>query len=227
MWGLQAEHYGATSSYTGEGRKFVQENPKAAAAIAIGFVATPVLAVASAEAGPVAVGSFLLNEVKDEALSQVTGGASDVLDLSKGITNLVKGAIKKVDNALDAAIPDSEAALITGGAKKSSERIERYMSKAEADLSIDAGGLVPGKTPHQNQPKWIAIDGTRSRKRGLRLNKANTNKTTFNVEQGTIDWLKKNYEKKPTNEPNSFRLPADKISGFNNKVNKVTTIKLK
>lgn len=119
LHGLQALHYGATSSYTGEGQKFVENNPKTAAAIAIGFVAAPVLAVAGAEAGSAAVGSFLLNEAKDEALSQATGGASDILDLSKGLKNLVQGAIKKVDNALDKAISDDAAALIKGGAKGS------------------------------------------------------------------------------------------------------------
>ena len=58
--------------------------------------------VAATSAGAAATTTFVVSEVKDEALSQATGGVGDVLDASKqikkGITSLkdlVDGNIQK------------------------------------------------------------------------------------------------------------------------------------
>ncbi len=108
------------------------------------------------------------------------------------------------------------------------EKIERYMSKVEAKLSVDKNGLVLKPEPHHRQPKWVAKDGTRTRKEGLKMNKANTNKTIFTTQPGTIDWLKKNgFETKPRNEPGSFEIPAKKVKEFNEKVIKTETKQIK
>lgn len=68
------------NSYTNIGDR---ESGKLIAAVG----ASPVLVIVGAELlaayGAEAIGTFVLNEIKDEALSQATGGASDVLDLGK------------------------------------------------------------------------------------------------------------------------------------------------
>ncbi|MGY3792179.1 DUF6443 domain-containing protein [Aquimarina sp. 433] len=93
--------------------KWKQENPKLSVGIAVGFVAAPIAMVAALEAGPAATGAFLLNEAKDEVLSQATGGASDVLDVTKAAANLIeKGAkalAKNVNEAGTATVFQYEA----------------------------------------------------------------------------------------------------------------------
>ncbi len=55
-------------------------------------------AVAVAEVGWSGVASFVANEVKDEVLSQATGGASDVLDITKLGTKLLKEGFTKLSS---------------------------------------------------------------------------------------------------------------------------------
>ncbi len=61
--------------------------------------------------GADAIGTFVVNELKDEALSQATGGASDVLDLTKMIT---KGGKSLLKNELNVGTYDE---LIKAGTK--------------------------------------------------------------------------------------------------------------
>lgn len=80
-------------------REYVNENPETAAAIAVGFIAAPIAASFAAEAGTAATVGFIANEIKDEILSQATGGASDVLDVSKMGAKLLKKGLNKLDDA--------------------------------------------------------------------------------------------------------------------------------
>ncbi len=90
--GLEAVWSAAHASRSGASKEFIDKHPVAAAAIAGVFIAPPIILAA----GPEAVGAFLLNEVKDEVLSVATGGASDVLDISKTIKNVAEVGIKKI-----------------------------------------------------------------------------------------------------------------------------------
>lgn len=100
-------------------------------------------------------------------------------------------------------------------AKAVLEKIERCMSRREAELTYKSFGLVPKSSPHHNNPKWISKFGTRECKK-LGAAKNYTHKIVFFVKKGTLDWLKK-FEVKP-NEPNSFELPLNKLNNFNSKI---------
>jgi len=74
------------------GKVYARENPVKAIAIGVAFFApAAILAV-----GPEAAGAIVLNEVKDEVLSQATGGASDVLDITKNVKNLAEMGVEKL-----------------------------------------------------------------------------------------------------------------------------------
>ncbi len=98
-----------------------ERTTKTEALTGLGLAAAGVLGVATLVLGPEVVGTFIANEVKDEALSYATGGASDVIDVTKGIKNLVEfGAEKLAKNADDAsttvyrAVSDAELDDISG-----------------------------------------------------------------------------------------------------------------
>ena len=80
--------------------KFVNENPKTAMAVSSIFLA-PALVLVS----PEAMIGFVGNEIKDEALSRATNGVSDIVDVTKQGTKLLKTGIKrltkKADNTVD------------------------------------------------------------------------------------------------------------------------------
>ena len=105
--------------------------------------------------------------------------------------------------------------------QKSSEFQERCVCKEEAELSIKENGLVSKFAPHQDNPKWIAIKGTRPNCAILGKRKNYSHKLIFEVEQGTIEWLEA-FETKPENEPNSFELPRAELLNFNLRVLKIT-----
>lgn len=109
-------------------------------------------------------------------------------------------------------------------AKKKGERIERFGSKAEADATTDANGLVlrPG---HESQPKWVAQPG-KVTPNTLGKRKNYTHQIDMEVEEGTTEWLKQ-FETKPENEPDRYEIPADKVKEFNDKIKKITTKKIR
>jgi hypothetical protein len=83
------------------------------------------------------VASFLGNEVKDEVLSQMTGGASDVLDITKAGTKLLKetvfsGGLSKVNVIDDAA--DALASKLGG---QSSVKFKNDPNAREFDAISD------------------------------------------------------------------------------------------
>jgi|GEM_PF-2667768 len=101
LWGLQAVWSGSglvnSPSIKGSGSDYVKNNPSTAAAIAVGFIAAPIGFALAAEAGPAVTIAFIANEIKDEAISQATGGWSDILDVSKNLKNLAEYGIRKLD----------------------------------------------------------------------------------------------------------------------------------
>ena len=115
LWGLQAVWSAAQASRSPERKKFQEENPNLSLAIAAVPVVIATGGLALEAYGLEAVTGFVANEVKDEALSQVTGGASDALDITKGATKIVQNAAKKVDDFINDAIPKAEAASLKGG----------------------------------------------------------------------------------------------------------------
>jgi RHS repeat-associated protein len=92
LWGLQSANSAANSFHTGEGAKFQKSHPKTAAAIAIGFIAVPLAGAVGVEATT----AFVLNEVKDEGLSYLTNGWSDVIDITKQGKNILEKGAKKI-----------------------------------------------------------------------------------------------------------------------------------
>lgn len=93
----------STSARSPEVRQYVQENPKTSTAIAGAYVAGPGIMLAVESYGIVAVGSFLLNEAKDEVLSVVTSGASDVLDITKAGTKFLKEGFQFLTRNIDSS----------------------------------------------------------------------------------------------------------------------------
>ncbi|WP_205717962.1 DUF6531 domain-containing protein, partial [Actinomadura soli] len=100
------------------------------------------------------------------------------------------------------------------------EVFERYGSKAEAEASRDANGLVP-RPGHERQPKWIGDQGTVDpRTLGKRQNY--THYMEIHADPGTRQWLKdQGYETKPTNEPGRYEIPEEAREAFNERVRKI------
>ena len=48
-----------------------------------------------------------------------------------------------------------------------------------------------------------------------------THKLVFEMQQGTIEWLR-GFESKPDNEPNSFEIPVATLTQFNAKILSIT-----
>ncbi len=103
---------------TEEQAKAYENVQKAQAYGTIGGIGVGAGAIAVAMAGPEATAAFLLNEAKDEVLSQATGGATDILDATKMGAKLLK----------------------EGGT-----RLYRAVSKAELNDIKDSGQIRPGK----------------------------------------------------------------------------------
>ena len=83
------------------------------AVMGVGVVGVTVVA----NAGLAATGTFIANEAKDEALSQATGGLTDLIDLSKGIKNLAEYGFKKLDIGGGASSKYSDALNIDPNAE--------------------------------------------------------------------------------------------------------------
>jgi hypothetical protein len=109
-------------------------------------------------------------------------------------------------------------------AKQKPEVIERYGNEAEANASKDVNGLV-SRPGHEKQPKWVAEKGKVD---GSTLGKKDnyTHKMTFKTKPGTIEWLKQ-FEDKPTNEPNRYAVPAKELENFNKRVINVEIEKIR
>lgn len=101
--------------------------------------------------------------------------------------------------------------------QKPTEFIERCVCKAEGEASVKKLGLVTKPDPHQNNPKWVALLGTRPNCSILGKRKNYSHKLVFEMESGTLEWLRQ-FEAKPDNEPNSFGIPADRLAEFNARV---------
>lgn len=105
--------------------------------------------------------------------------------------------------------------------QKLNEYIERCVCKEEADASLIKKGLIPKQIPHEKNPKWVAILGTRPNCTILGKRKNYACKLVFEMQQGTIEWLRL-FETKPENEPNSFEIPIKELAHFNAKIIKVS-----
>ncbi|WP_405725175.1 DUF6531 domain-containing protein [Streptomyces sp. NBC_01537] len=103
--------------------------------------------------------------------------------------------------------------------------IERYGNEDEAKASQAANGLVLKPAPHDRQPKWIAKNGVVNSST-LGQGKNYTHKMEFTCKPEVLDWLKQ-YEIKPTNEPNRYAVPADKVDEFNEHVISTKTIQIR
>lgn len=105
--------------------------------------------------------------------------------------------------------------------QKLNEYLERCVCKEEADTSLLKNRLIPKQIPHEKNPKWVAILGTRPNCSVLGKRKNYTHKLVFEMQQGTIEWLRP-FEAKPDNEPNSFEIPIEELARFNTKIIKVS-----
>lgn len=105
--------------------------------------------------------------------------------------------------------------------QKLNEYLERCVCKEEADASLAKNGLIPKQFPHEKNPKWIAILGTRPNCAILGKRKNYACKLVIKVKEGTIEWLRL-YETKPDNEPNSFEVPINELANFNARIIKIS-----
>lgn len=110
------------------------------------------------------------------------------------------------------------------------EKIVRYGNRAEAESTIEGSGLVlkftkQGRAHRQN--KWIAETG-RIPQEGKNLGRAKnyTHRMDFDVEEGTLDWLKQ-FETKPLNEPGRYEIPWDKLDEFNRRIVNINTVQVR
>ena len=146
MHGLQAVNSVANSFHTGEGAKFQKTHPKTAAAIA----AVPLAIIGGIAAGPAATTSFLGNELKDEALSQATGGLSDVVDITKAGTKLLKEGASFLNKADFDALP-TEGTINPKSIKFSQNNIKDDFSDGKSFESL-INGLKDGSISQKDIP---------------------------------------------------------------------------
>ena len=129
LWGLQSfPMYNNANNVNGDAQDFVDENPKTAAGIAVVYLAPLAIALA-----PEAVLGFIVNETKDEVLSQATGGLSDYADVTKMAT---KGGKK----LLQGDVVDKDL-FAFGNAK------EPRAPREGTDFEADVNGIVKGQSP--------------------------------------------------------------------------------
>jgi len=95
------------------------------------------------------------------------------------------------------------------------DRFERYGNATEANASQQSNGLVP-RLGHERQPKWIGDPNTIDpRTLGKRRNY--THKIEIEAQLSTRRWVKQ-FEIKPSNEPNRYAIPANKLDEFNKRI---------
>lgn len=120
-----------------EADKFQEENPKTALAIVGTYVLSPLVVFFGLETTI----AFVANEVKDEALSQATGGASDVLDLTKAGTKVVKEGVKAFTEKSLKNSSKFEDITKSSRGKKSTKNIKTDVTKTEFEKNLEESGF--------------------------------------------------------------------------------------
>ncbi len=103
--------------------------------------------------GPEVVATFVANEVKDEVLSQATGGASDVYDFSKVMTNIARTGLRKSAKSVNKLTEFKDLAK-TGKINSKSVRFSQNSIKS----TFQDGGKVSDLTKALQEGKLSAND---------------------------------------------------------------------
>ncbi len=178
-------NYHSTGERKEASDKFIRENPELATAIGLAFVAPALVLVT-----PEAAAGFVVNEVKDEVLSQATGGVSDVIDISKGVKNLAQTGFEKITKNSDD--------LLNGGNRVSDDLISAPPNKA-GDAPIGNDGH-PIELHHRDQTPDGPIDElTRTDHRlgdNFKKNHANTGSSASRIDRKAFKKLRAEHWKK-------------------------------
>ncbi len=163
-----ADHERIYNSYNNLG------NAEAGKVIAVVAAAPAVLVVGLevlAAYGTETVLTYIANEAKDEVLSQATGGASDVLDVSKTAKNLVELGVKKLVKKSDGVVLKPDFVVTPNGTAVSTDL--KKIEKSFDDAGFEKIEVNPKNSVYE-VPKG---DGSRNNMY-IRLQEGNTPRTS-------------------------------------------------
>ena len=143
-------------------QKLYTVNNETESNIAIATIGTSVLGAAFSTSGVSAVVRTFLNEVKDEVLSYLTGGASDVIDISKNVKNIVEVGAEKLAKKVD--IPEGGIPRIQNAADRINKNINVVGSRADgtATATSDYDYVIEGVSSKEIDKIKNSLPGAKS-----------------------------------------------------------------
>ena len=156
---VQLPRFGKTM--TAEKNAKQMEGQMISSAIAGGGQALVVAPVAVSAIGVKTIIGFTLNELKDEALSRATNGASDVLDITKQAANILKKGFNWVKRKLAKnADETTDVFRVYGGDSSADSFSWTPVNPNDVDNFRDVAGLPSGGLSGMNNSGRFVIEGT-------------------------------------------------------------------
>ena len=148
-------------------QKLYTVNNETESNIAMGTLGASGVGAAISAYGIGAVVTTFVNEVKDEIVSFFTGGASDVIDISKSVKNIVEVGAEKLTKNTDFVVTPDGTTVSTDLNKVEKSYNDAGFNKVDPNNSVyevpksDGSGTFYSRLQQGNNPRKTDVDGNR------------------------------------------------------------------